>query len=96
MNLNKELEKRPFWIKLLPYSVFTLATLALWSATFPGWRWFLVTVLNADKPDLVLDLVKQLVPCYTFFTFASLWAGVLYALGRTDLLALKAVKLCAS
>ena len=62
-----------------------------WAATYPGWKWFISNVLRSedDRADLVHGLVCQLVPCYAIFTFASLFSGVLYALGRTDLLAAK-------
>ena len=88
-NLNNESNKKPFWIKLFPYVSFTFVTLLIWLVSLPGWHWFLVTVLNSDKPDLVLDLIEQLVPCYACFTFGLLFTSVLYALGRTDYLALK-------
>ena len=62
----------------------------IWLITLPGWRWFIVNVFKAETPDLVFDLVSTLTPFYAFFAFAGLPSGVLYALGRTDLLAGKA------
>ena len=88
--LSDENAKKPFWLKLLPFVCFTIASLILWLVTFPGWNWFVVTVLQSEKSALVLNLVSKLVPCYACFAFAGLISGVLYALGRTDLLALKA------
>ena len=82
--------KQPYWLLLLPYATFASVSLVLWLMTFPAWRWFVNSVLRAEKPDLVLALLSELVPCYACFAFAGLAAGVLYALGRTDLLALKA------
>ena len=36
-------------------------------------------------------MIGQLVPCYACFAFASLFAAVLYGLGRTDLLFWRAI-----
>ena len=90
-NLNNEPNKKPFGMKLLPYLIFTMMTLLIWLSTAPAWPWFLESILNADKPDLVLDLIQQLVPCYACFTFSLLLTGVMYALGRTGYLAVKSL-----
>lgn len=82
--------QKPVWIKILPYLIFVLLTLALWSITYPGWFWFITNVLKADDPDLVSSLISHLVPFYACFAFGYLLNGVFYGLGRTDLLALKA------
>ena len=90
-DLKNEARKKPFWVKLFPYAAFTALSLLVWLISLPGWDWFVSTVLNAEKPELVRSLITQLPLCYACFTCASLISGVLYALGRTDLLALKAV-----
>ena len=82
--------QKPFWIKILPYVTFVVITLIIWSATYPGWFWFVTNVLKADEPDLVLDLICHLAPFYACFTFGTVLNGIFYGLGRTDLLALKA------
>ena len=87
-NLQTE-DKKPVWLKLVPYLTSTGLSLLLWLISIPGWEWFIITILKSDQPNLVLDLIKQLVPCYAFFTIGSLFNGILYALGRTDYLALK-------
>ena len=88
--LNDEEAKKPFNIKIVPYMTFVALTLILWSATYPGWFWFVANVLKAEDSNLVMDLIKHLVPFYACFAFGSVLNGVFYGLGRTDLLALKA------
>ncbi len=83
--------QRRHWKKILPYLVFAILSLLIWASTYPGWNWFLVNVLRADKSELVLDLLQHLVPCYAIFVFGFILNGVFYALGRTEFLVLKAV-----
>ena len=89
-SLHGSSSQKPFWIKILPYTIFLVITLIIWSATYPGWFWFVTNVLKADEPDLVLDLICHLAPFYACFTFGTVLNGVFYGLVRTDLLALKA------
>ena len=90
-NINAD-KMTAFGLKLFPYLTMTTVILLIWLASVPLWPWFLTSVLNADKPDLVLELIKQLAPCYACFTFALLFLnGVLYALGRTDYIVLKSI-----
>ena len=40
VNLKNEAGQQPYWLKLTPYTAFTLLTLLAWLATYPGWRYF--------------------------------------------------------
>ena len=64
-------------------------TMGLWASTYPGWTWFAINVLKADKSQKVLELICHLVPFYVTFSFATVLNGTYYGLGRTDLLAIK-------
>ena len=81
-HLNKS-EKKHHLQKLLPYFILNSMFLIIWIATHPGWLWFLKHVMNADKPDLVFEIIKLLVPCYAVFTFGYVLNGLFYALGKT-------------
>ena len=69
--------------------VIVLITVGLWASTYPGWTWFVVNILKAEKSDKIFDLICHLVPFYVTFTFATVLNGTYYGLGRTDLLAVK-------
>ena len=81
--------QKPSVVKTCPISYIHGLFLFIWLISIPSWQWFIITILKSDQPNLVLDLTKQLVPCYAFFTIGSLFNGIFYALGRTDYLALK-------
>jgi FtsH-binding integral membrane protein len=72
--------------KVSAYAFLALVVFALWAVSYPGWRPFIAHVLQAQKPDLVLDLVLILAPCYCAFVLGSLASAVFYALGRTEML----------
>ena len=72
--------------KIFPYFVFNSIFLILWVMTYPGWFLILNKVLNTNNPELVLGLIKQLVPCYAVFTFGYILNGIFYALGKTEYL----------
>jgi hypothetical protein len=88
--LGNQLDLKPYWQKLLPYCIYGCLAILIWAVTSPAWNWFIINVLNAEKPELVMDLVSRLVPCYAVFVFGLILNGVFYALGKTELLALKA------
>ena len=88
-DLNSETDRMSFKYKIIPYLVFTMVFLLIWLITLPAWNWFITEVLNAEKPDLVFEIIQQLVPCYAFFAFGNLLNGILYAIGKTSILALK-------
>ena len=71
--------------KIVPtYVVISLTIVFLWLVTSPGWYTFICTVLNAaDKsPDVISNLVYQLMPGYLFFIVSSLNGSIFYAKGK--------------
>ena len=66
------------------YIAISLTIVLLWAMTAPGWYSFICTVLNAaDKsPDVITNLVYQLMPGYLFFIVSSLNGSVFYAKGK--------------
>ena len=85
-SLPKDAIKRHHVSKILPYMSFTLLSLLLWLITYPGWKWFLNTILNTDDPEMILGLLKQLTPCYAIFSFGFVLNGIFYAIGKTEYL----------
>lgn len=76
------------WIKTSAYVVVAFIIFILWACTYPIWDEFLIHVMNAKQPDLVMDLATILTPCYAFFVIGSLMNSVFYAFGRTEFLAM--------
>ena len=73
------------YTKIVPtYVVISLTIVFLWLVTSPGWYAFICTVLNAaDKnPDVISNLVYQLMPGYVFFIVSSLNGSIFYAKGK--------------
>lgn len=73
------------WRTITPaYCCLTLAIVALWGATCPGWHGFIVTVLNAGdrKPGVITQLVFQLIAGYLFFIVSHLNRSIFYAKGK--------------
>ena len=92
-SISEPTKQKKHWKKIMPYMFFAALTLMIWAATYPGWTWFVVNVLNSnsDKSDMVMDLLRHLVPCYAVFVFGLILNGVFYGLGRTEFLAIKAI-----
>ncbi len=44
----------------------------LWTSSYPGWEYFIRTVLNAPEVDIVLDMTRTLMPCFVFFVLGDL------------------------
>ena len=88
-NIKTDLMTKSFWQRICPYMIIVSITMGLWASTYPGWTWFVVNVLKADKSDKVHNLICHLVPFYMTFSFATVLNGTYYGLGRTDLLAIK-------
>jgi Na+-driven multidrug efflux pump len=84
-------QKKLHRVKLLPYLIIGMTSVFVWAITYPAWPWFTVKILHADKPELVFDLLRILVPCYAFFVIVPILNGVFCALGRTDLMAFKSI-----
>ena len=76
---------------LAPFLLLTLVIALLWLISIPGWDFIFATVLQVPKPDDNISLMFLLLPFYIAFMFGHLLTSVLYALGRTDLIALKSV-----
>lgn len=66
------------------YVSISITIVLLWAITAPGWYAFICNVLNAaDKhPDVITNLVYQLMPGYLFFIVSSLNASIFYAKGK--------------
>ena len=66
------------------YAIISLSILLLWAITAPGWYAFICSVLNAaDKnPDVITNLVYQLMPGYVFFIISSMNGSIFYAKGK--------------
>ena len=66
------------------YAIISLFILLLWAITAPGWYAFICSVLNAaDKnPDVITNLVDQLMPGYVFFIISSMNGSIFYAKGK--------------
>ena len=77
--------------KMLGYAIITLLIALLWAITIPAWNPFFTRVLNAETPEENVNLALLLFPFYIFFMFGSLITSVLYALGRTNLIAFKSI-----
>ena len=76
---------------LAPFLLLTLVIALLWLISIPGWDFIFATVLQVPKPEDNISLMFLLLPFYIAFMFGHLLTSVLYALGRTDLIALKSV-----
>ena len=68
------------------YVVVSVVIVFIWAITAPGWYTFICEVLNAaDKnPDLITNLVYQLMPGYVFFVISSLNGSIFYAKGKVS------------
>ena len=76
---------------LAPFLLLTLVIALLWLVSIPGWRFVFSSVLQAAKPEESMSLMLLLLPFYIAFMFGHLLTSVLYALGKTNLIALKSV-----
>ncbi|CAG0883117.1 unnamed protein product [Cyprideis torosa] len=83
--------KPPQLKKLTAYWIISLFLLSLWILTYPLWPAFIDHVLQANKQDVVIELTHILAPFYALFILGNLFNAMFYALGRTDVLALKAL-----
>ena len=77
--------------KLLGYFVMTLMILLLWAVTIPAWDIFYREVFRVEEPRENVNLTLILFPFYVFFMFGHLLTSVLYALGKTNYIALKSL-----
>ena len=77
--------------KLLGYFVMTLMILLLWAVTIPAWDIFYREVFRVEEPQENVNLTLILFPFYAFFMFGHLMTSVLYALGKTNYIALKSL-----
>jgi len=77
--------------KMLGYIIITFFIALFWAITIPVWSPFFCYVLNVESPEKNVDLALLLFPFYIFFMFGSLITSVLYALGKTNLIALKSI-----
>ena len=82
---------QPHCAFLGPFVLLTIAIALLWLASVPGWRFVFSSVLQAPKPEDNISLLLLLLPFYVVFMFGHLFTSVLYALGKTNLIALKSV-----
>ena len=66
------------------YITISSSIVLLWAMTAPGWYAFICSVLNAaDKnPDVITNLVYQLMPGYLFFIISSMNGSIFYAKGK--------------
>ena len=76
---------------MAPFLLLTLAITLLWLVSIPGWHFVFASVLQVAKPEENISLMFLLLPFYIAFMFGHLLTSVLYALSRTDLIALKSV-----
>ena len=69
------------------YIAISMMIVLIWAITAPGWYAFICNVLNAaDKsPDVITNLVYQLMPGYLFFIVSSLNGSIFYAKGKVCL-----------
>ena len=77
--------------KMTGYLLITLFIGILWAVSIPAWNIFFSQFLNAETPDENVDLALLLFPFYLFFMFGSLVTSVMYALGKTNFIALKSI-----
>ena len=84
-------KEQPHLAVLAPFLLLTVAIAVLWLVSIPGWRFVLVSVLQVAKPEDNMHLILLLLPFYMAFMFGHLFTSVLYALGKTNLIALKSV-----
>ena len=84
-------KEQPHLAVLAPFLLLTVAIAVLWLVSIPGWRFVLVSVLQVAKPEDNMHLLLLLLPFYIAFMFGHLFTSVLYALGKTNLIALKSV-----
>jgi len=49
------------WEKITAYLVLAFAIVGIWAATLPAWPLFIINVLRAKNPDLVITLLTHLV-----------------------------------
>ena len=61
-SINVSSLKMIYWMKLLPYCSFTALWLLVWAISYPGWNWFIATVLNADKSEVNFICFEMLGP----------------------------------
>ena len=87
----KDTDPLPHWRKTSAYFVIVGGIFILWAISYPLWKLFITYVLNADEPELVMELAQILVPCYTGFVVSNLINAVFYAFGRTEFLVLIAL-----
>ena len=68
------------------YVVVSVVIVFIWAITAPGWYTFICVVLNAanKNPDLITNLVYQLMPGYVFFVMSSLNGSIFYAKGKVS------------
>ena len=84
-------KEQPHCAVLAPFLLLTLAIASLWLASIPGWHFVFASVLQVPKPEDNISLMFLLLPFYIAFMFGHLLTSVLYALGKTNLIALKSV-----
>ena len=82
---------QPHFAVLAPYLLLALVIALLWLVSIPGWRFVFASVLQVPKPEENMNLLLLLLPFYIAFMFGHLLTSVLYALGKTNLIALKSV-----
>ena len=82
---------QPHFAVLAPFLLLALAIALLWLVSIPGWRFVFASVLQVPKPEDSISLMLLLLPFYIAFMFGHLLTSVLYALGKTNLIALKSV-----
>ena len=82
---------QPHSAVLAPFLLLTLAIALLWLISIPGWHFVFASVLQVPKPEDNISLMLLLLPFYIAFMFGHLITSVLYALGKTNLIALKSV-----
>ncbi len=54
------------------YMCLSTLIFCLWASSYPGWEYFIRTVLNAPEVDKVLDMTRMLMPCFVFFVLGDL------------------------
>ena len=74
---------------LAPYLLITLAISIAWLLSIPAWFSIYDLVFSVQTPSDNVRLTLILLPFYITFMFGHLLTSVLYALGKTKLIALK-------
>ena len=82
---------QPHYAVLAPFLLLALAIALIWLFSIPGWHFVFASVLQAPKPGDNISLMFLLLPFYIAFMFGHLLTSVLYAVGKTNLIALKSV-----